>query len=89
MKLWKIVFTDSSLKQLSKLDKSIQRLIDAWIHKYLKNADDPRFYGKPLTGNLKGLWRYRVGDYRLICSICDAVLTIHIIEVGHRKEIYK
>lgn len=89
MKEWKIEFTNTSFKQLSKLDKPIQQLIDAWIHKHLTSTDDPRIYGKPLTGKLKGLWRYRVGDYRLICSIHDAILTIYIVEVGHRKEIYK
>jgi len=89
MKEWKIEFTKNGLRQLTKLDRSVQQLIKAWITKYLLTTDDPRLYGKPLTGNLKGLWRYRVGDYRLICSIHDMVLTIYVIEVGHRKEVYK
>ena len=89
MKEWKIEFSKYSFKQLSKLDKPVQQLIRAWIRKYLKNTEDPRLYGKPLTGNLQGLWRYRVGDYRLVCRIHDAIVTIYIVEVGHRKEIYK
>ena len=87
--MWKVEFSKDAKKTFLKLDKPIQILISSWILKHLIKADDPRLYGKPLTGNLKRLWRYRVGDYRLICNISDAVLTIHIIEVGHRKEIYK
>ena len=89
MKEWTIKFSKKGFKDLSELDKSVQQLIRAWIRKHLVNTDDPRLLGKPLTGNLKGLWRYRVGDYRLVCEIHDTVLTIMFIRVGHRKDIYK
>ena len=52
------------------------------------NLSDPRSKGKMLVGDLKGFWRYRVGDYRLICRIHDEELEILVVEVGHRKEIY-
>ena len=86
---WKIEFSKEATKTFLKLAKPIQILISSWIYKHLLKTDDPRIYGKPLTGNLKGLWRYRIGDYRLICDIHDYVMTIEIIDLGHRKEIYK
>lgn len=89
MKEWHIKFSKKGFKQLSELDKPIQQLIRAWIRKHLTSTDDPRLFGKPLTGSLKGLWRYRIGDYRLVCEIHDYVLIIVIIGVGHRKDIYK
>lgn len=60
-----------------------------WIIKNLVDTSDPRFHGKALKGNLKGIWRYRVGDYRLFAQIHDARVTVLIFEVGHRKEVYK
>ena len=87
--MWKVDFSKEATKTFFKLDKPIQILISSWIYNHLLKTDDPRLYGKPLTGNLKGYWRYRVGDYRLICSIHDYIMTIEIISVGHRKEIYK
>ena len=88
MSNWTVSFTKEALKQLAKLDRPIQLIISAWIEKHLVNTSDPRLFGKALTGNLKGLWRYRIGDYRIICDIKDNNLIIQIIEVGHRKEIY-
>ncbi|MDO4198675.1 MAG: type II toxin-antitoxin system RelE/ParE family toxin [Erysipelotrichaceae bacterium] len=76
-------------KELKKLDHYTIRFIKAWIDKNLKNCTDPRIHGKALTGNLKGLWRYRIGDYRLICRIEDEKLVILALNIGHRKEIYR
>jgi len=53
------------------------------------SAADPRQFGKPLHGDKKGLWRYRVGDYRLICDIQDQRVTVLLLALGHRKEIYR
>jgi len=89
MKKWDVSFSKGAAKSFFSFDKHIQLLIQSWIEKTLINTDDPRLFGKPLSGNLKGLWRYRIGDYRLICSIHDTVLTIVIIRVGHRREVYK
>lgn len=55
----------------------------------LATADDPRDFGKPLRGDMRGLWRYRVGDYRLICQIQDQLLLVLILEVGNRRNIYR
>ncbi|MBQ7891053.1 MAG: type II toxin-antitoxin system RelE/ParE family toxin [Erysipelotrichaceae bacterium] len=87
--MYQVKFTDFAIKQLKKLDKQTVRLLKNWIVKNLVDCDDPRVHGKALTGNLKGIWRYRVGDYRLFAEINDFVLTILIIDVGHRKDVYK
>ena len=86
---YKIIFDKSADKQLKKLDKTQQRIIVNWIMKNLENTNDPRVFGKALKGNLKDYWRYRVGDYRIIADINDAVVKILIIEIGHRKDIYR
>lgn len=64
-------------------------MIMNWITKNLVNCENPRVHGKSLTANLQGLWRYRIGDYRLICIIEDDRLVITALSVGHRRDIYK
>ena len=61
-------------------NKSINQGID---------CSDPRVHGKALTANLKGMWRYRIGDYRMLCLIEDEKLIITSLNIGHRREIYK
>lgn len=85
---YKVVFADRAKKQLKKIDKHVASLIIGWIEKNLQNCDNPRRYGKCLTANKSGQWKYRIGDYRLICEIQDKEITILILEVGHRKIIY-
>lgn len=84
---WNLKYTNEALKSLEKVDKKIKKRILEFLQKRL--TDNPRSFGEPLTGNLKGLWRYRVGDYRLICEIKDNQLVIILVKIGHRKEIYK
>lgn len=86
---YKILFDKNADKQLKKIDKTQQRIIVNWIIKNLENTNDPRVFGKTLKGNLKDYWRYRVGDYRIIAEINDDEVKILIIEIGHRKDIYK
>ncbi len=76
-------------QEFRKLDHYTQRMLKAWIEKHLVGCEDPRAKGKGLTANLSGLWRYRIGDYRLICEIEDEELVILALTVGHRSEIYK
>ena len=66
----------------------IRKMLLSWIDKNLNHLENPRTFGKPLKGKLKEFWRYRVGDYRLLCSIEDQVLVILVITVRHRKEAY-
>ena len=76
-------------REFRKLDKYTQRMIKAWITKNLIECEDPRVHGKGLTENRSGQWRYRIGDYRLICQIEDEQLVILALSVGHRRDIYK
>lgn len=76
-------------KLLKKLDKPHQIIILNWIKKHLLNCIDPRRHGKALTGDKKGFWRYRVGNYRLIAEINDQEIVIYLLTVGHRKSVYK
>lgn len=75
-------------KEFKKLDKYTQRMIKAWIDKHLSECQNPRAFGKGLTANRSGQWRYRIGDYRLICHIQDDKLVILALSVGHRSVIY-
>ncbi|MCI5522945.1 MAG: type II toxin-antitoxin system RelE/ParE family toxin [Treponema sp.] len=76
-------------KEFKKLDKYTAKLIAAWIKKNLENCTNPRAHGKSLTANRSGQWRYRIGDYRLICEIQEEKLVILALTIGHRKEVYK
>lgn len=76
-------------KEFKKLDRYTMRMIKAWIEKNLINCEDPRIHGKGLTANRSGQWRYRIGDYRIICQINDSELVILALSVGHRSEVYK
>lgn len=75
-------------KEFKKLDRYTQRMIKAWIDKNLEGCSDPHSHGKGLTANRSGLWRYRIGDYRLICQIEDDRLVILALNIGHRRDIY-
>lgn len=87
--MWDIRFTDTSQKQLSKLDRAVQRRIVKYLSERLSPIEDPRQLGHGLTGELAQYWRYRVGDYRLICEIQDDVLTVLVVTIGHRREVYR
>lgn len=84
-----VELTTSARKELKKLDKYTQKMILVWLDRYLEGCENPRLFGKALTGDKKGYWRYRVGDYRIITKIKDDRLIITVINIGHRKEIYK
>ncbi len=75
-------------REFKKLDRYTQRFIKGWIEKNLVGSDNPRQHGKALTANRSGQWRYRIGDYRLICNIDDNKLIILALTMGHRREIY-
>ncbi len=84
----RVLYSDLSLKQLKKMGKSEAKRIINYM-KEIERLDNPRVRGKALVENLKGFWRYRVGDWRVICDIVDEEIIIHVIEVGHRREVYK
>jgi mRNA interferase RelE/StbE len=83
-----VEYSKDAHKYLRKLDSGIRTMILKWIDKNLVGSSNPRLHGKALAGNLAGLWRYRVGNYRLIAEIQDNRLVILMLEIGHRSEIY-
>ena len=86
---YKVVFNDKANKQLNKLDKHVASLIIGWIEKNLEGTENPRQHGKGLTANRLGEWRYRIGDYRIICDIQDEEIIILVLEIGHRRSVYE
>ena len=86
--MYTLRYSDRAIKQLTKLDVGVQRLILTWIASNLENCENPRIKGKGLTANRSGERRYRVGDYRIICDIRDDELIILALSIGHRKNIY-
>ena len=86
---WTVRLSETALKRLEKINKPEQLRIRQFIKDTLANLDNPRTMGKALQGTLKGLWRYRVGNYRLVCQIYNNELIVMVLEVGHRKDIYK
>ena len=87
--MYSLITTSDFDKAFRKLDRPVQIMISKWIHKHLDNCDDPRAFGKGLSGNLKGWWRYRIGNYRLLVEIKDDELVIVAIEVSHRSQVYQ
>ena len=89
MNKYQIELTDQFKKEFKKLDKYTQKLLRSWINKNIENIENPRKKGKTLVGNKLGLWRYRIGDYRLICKIEDEKLIILALAIAHRRDVYK
>ena len=84
---WKIRVSKEADKAIRKLDKAIAKQVLDELEEVSK-LEDPRSRGKGLVGNLAGLWRYRVGDYRIVCDIEDDVLVVLVVDVDHRSRIY-
>ena len=86
---WTIEYGDTAKKQLRKLDKVTARRIVDFMDERVAQSGDTRATGKALKGPLGDLWRYRVGDYRVICDIQDKLLTVLVLQVGNRREVYR
>ena len=86
---YRVEVTPRFEREFKKLDRYTQKMLKAWIDKNLIGCLDPRVHGKGLTANRSGQWRYRIGDYRLICLIEDNELVILALSVGHRREVYE
>lgn len=84
---WKVELTDTAAKQLARLDKTQAQRITKYLRRVMM-LEDPRDAGKALTGNLRTYWRYRVGDYRVVCEIQDNEMVIVAVMIGHRGDIY-
>jgi mRNA interferase RelE/StbE len=86
---WRIEIDPRALKDIRKLSRPVAQDILGYISTRLLKDGNPRLLGKPLRGDLKGHWRYRFGDYRIIARIDDGVFLIMILEVAHRREVYR
>lgn len=85
---WTVEFDDAAAKELRKLDRQVQSDILRYLRKRIATKEDPRRFGKPLYGELSGLWRYRVRDYRMICNIEDDKVVVLVVRLSHRKDVY-
>ena len=86
---WIVEFDDAAAKEFRKLDYQAQKEILSYLRKRIATDKDPRRFGKPLSKNLSGLWRYRIRDYRVVCNIEDNQLLVLVVRVAHRKKVYK
>lgn len=87
---WTIEISDTAKQQLSKLDKPLSQRILKFLSQRLGKLHDPHSIGKTLHGSRLGeFWRYRVGDYRIICKIEDDYLVVLVLRIGHRREVYR
>jgi mRNA interferase RelE/StbE len=86
---WKVELSEAADRQLDKLDRQVARRILKFLHERVAQLDDPRSIGEALHGpELGEYWKYRVGDYRLICAIEDERVVVLVLRLGHRKQVY-
>ena len=86
---WTVSFEPRALGEHKKLDRSAQRRVVRFLQERIAGNHDPREFGKPLTGDLAGLWRYRIGEYRVVCRIDDERRAVLVLRIAHRKEVYR
>jgi mRNA interferase RelE/StbE len=86
---WTLRISETAKRQLKKLDRSTAQTLLRYMNRLLLEDEHPTQRGKALTANLTGLWRYRVGDYRLVCDIQDGELVVLLLRIGHRREVYR
>ena len=85
---WRVEFVADAARDLRKLGPDAERAILRYLRQRIATAEDPRRFGRALTRDLKGLWRYRIGDYRVVAAIEDDRFIILVVTVGHRREVY-
>lgn len=87
---WQIEFDPDALKELKKLDRPIQTRLVAFLRDRLSPLDDPRSLGEALSGaRLGSYWKYRVGDWRIVCDIQDQRIVVRVLRIGNRREVYR
>jgi mRNA interferase RelE/StbE len=87
---WKIDFDPRADRELSRLDGQVARRITRFLHERVASLENPRSIGEALKGTEYGdLWKYRVGDYRIIASIEDKLVRILVVRIGNRREVYR
>lgn len=88
LRVWRVEFDPDAARDLRKLGAVAERAILRYLRQRIATTNDPRRFGRPLTGDLKGLWRYRVGDYRIVAAIEDDRFVVLAVVVGHRRAVY-
>jgi len=83
-----VEISDVAQRQLRGMDRPTQERILDYLTERIDGCKNPRHFGEPLRANMAGLWRYRVGDYRVICRIEDDKVVVLVLNIGHRREIY-
>ena len=86
---WKVEITPEANIDLKKLGTAEARRILTFLFERLQNTENPRVTGEPLKGNLREFWRYRVGDHRILCRLEGGIVTVFVVHIGHRREVYK
>jgi mRNA interferase RelE/StbE len=86
---WSVEVGSVAERQIRKLDPQVRKRILDYLDDRLEGCKNPRHFGEALKGGRSGLWRYRVGDYRIICELRDDIVVVLVIAVGHRREIYR
>jgi len=86
---YRVIYSKYAEKYLDKIPKNISARLVGWLDEHIDGKDNPRLYGKRLKGKLKDYWRYRVGDYRIICDIMDKELLVLALSIGARGDVYK
>lgn len=87
---WRIEFDPDSAKELRKLDRPVQQRLLGFLRLRVAPLEDPRSIGEALAGaRLGSFWKYRVGDWRLICDLQDERIVVRVLRVGHRREAYR
>lgn len=89
MPAWRVEFDRAAVRDLRKLGPEAERLILRYLRERISGSDDPRRFGHALTGDRRGLWRYRVGDFRIVASIEDNHFVVLVVTIGHRREVYR
>ena len=87
--IWTVEISDVAERQLRKLDRPIQKRIIDWIDDRIEGCKDPRHFGEPLKGDRAGFWRYRIGEYRVLCDIQNEKVVVLVLTVGHRRQVYR
>jgi mRNA interferase RelE/StbE len=88
-RVWRVEFDRDAARDLRKLGVTAERAVLTYLRQRIATAENPRRFGKPLSGRLKGLWRYRVGDFRIVAAIEDDRFVVVVAAVGHRREVYR
>jgi mRNA interferase RelE/StbE len=87
--IWTVKFDDRARKELRKLDQTVQHSILQYLRVRIATKEDPRRFGKQLSKDMSGLWRYRIDNFRVICTMKDDRLIVLVLRVGHRSTVYK